>query len=156
MTIRSIDSPIEQRNTSRGKPAAIAHFDVELKSRQQKLLDALPGYGSRVTVGKKQVSMVDLAALTAKTGDEFAMFTRKNKRLIVRGDPIRVPITPEDASELNRKGFVWSGHTHAGTDMLSITPSDGDRAVLKCFDQEASVIYNSKGLRNVFWKDEVP
>lgn len=100
MTISSIDSPIEQRNTGRGKPGAILHYDVSLNNRQQILLDRMPEYDSRILVPKKSVGMVDLAALTAKTGDEFSMFTKGAERLIVRGDYVHVNITQREASKL--------------------------------------------------------
>ena len=40
---------------------------------------------------KRDVSMLDLSAMTAETGDEFAMFTRRGERLIVRGDAKKIP-----------------------------------------------------------------
>ena len=35
MTIRSIDMPIEQRNTGKGNPNAVLTFGVELNNRQK-------------------------------------------------------------------------------------------------------------------------
>ena len=81
-----IETPLEQRNSGKGNPNAILHFDRPLDRRQTALLDALPGYDSRTTVKKRDVNMRDLAALTAHTGDEYAMFTRKGERMIVRGN----------------------------------------------------------------------
>jgi hypothetical protein len=43
-------------------------------------------YDSRKIIDKSDVKMSDLSALTAKTGDEFAMFTNGRKRLIIRGN----------------------------------------------------------------------
>ncbi|MCD8383272.1 MAG: phage minor capsid protein [Clostridiales bacterium] len=153
VTISSIDSPIEQRNTSRGKPGAILHFDVELNTRQQALLDSLQEYDSRVTISKSDVNMTDLSALTAKTGDEFAMFTKGGDRLIVRGNSVMVNITLEEARELAAAGYTWSGHTHPGTGTSCLIPSSGDKSVLACFDQPSSCIYNSVGDYYVFWKE---
>lgn len=153
VTIASIDSPIEQRNTNRGKPGAVLHFAVELNTRQQHILDSLPGYNSSVTVKKSDINMNDLSALTAKTGDEFAMFTNGGDRLVIRGDYRSVPISPEEAAEMNAKGFVWSGHTHPGTDFNCLQASGGDYDVLERFDQESSVIYNSKGDYAIFSKE---
>ena len=152
--IESIDKPIEQRHTGKGNPNAVLHFDVELNNRQQRLLDALPAYNSRTSVPKGDVSMTDLSALTAKTGDEFAMFTREGTRLIVRGNSFRVEITPEEAYAMGRNGYVWSGHTHPGFDMNALQPSDGDYAILNQFDQESSAIYNSTGNYLIFERTE--
>lgn len=153
VTISSIEVPIEQQHTGKGNPNAILMFDVELNSRQKKLLDSLPDYDSRVIVPKEAVNMSDLSALTAKTGDEFAMFTRSESRLVIRGNSKEVNIDPEAAKSLNKQGYKWSGHTHPGTSDFVLTASDGDKSVLQCFDQEQSVIYNSLGHFRTFETD---
>jgi hypothetical protein len=107
----------------------------------------LPEYDSRTKVKKSDVSMIDLAALTAKENVEFAMFTRGPERLIVRGDRYSVNINPLDAAVLSAHGYKWSGHTHVG-DYLS--PSEGDKDVLWQFAQKRSVIYSAMGKRNIF------
>ena len=154
MYIESIDKPIEQRHTGKGNPNAVLHFDVELNNRQQRLLDALPVYNSRTSVPKGDVSMTDLSALTAKTGDEFAMFTKEGTRLIIRGNSFRVEITPEEAYAMGKNGYVWSGHTHPGIDMNALQPSSGDYAILNQFNQESSSIYNSTGNHIIFERTE--
>jgi len=67
---------IENRFTGVGQPDDIFRHGLSLDNRQQRVLDELPGTGSKAVFGKEDVSMLDLSALTAKTGDEFAMFTR--------------------------------------------------------------------------------
>lgn len=153
MTISSIEQPIEQQHTGKGNPNAILFYDVELTNRQKELLNKLPDYDSRTIVPKNDVNMADLAALTAKTGDEFAMFTKSGERLIIRGNTRKVKISPEAAKELSKSGYRWSGHTHPGTSLLCMVASDGDKSVLKEFNQDSSVIYNSKGQFNVFGKE---
>lgn len=153
VTINAIETPIEQRNTGKGNPNAILHFDIALNNRQIKILEQLPEYDSRVIVDKKSVSMTDLSALTAKTGDEFAMFTKGNERIIVRGNAVSVNIDVELAKKLSADGYKWSGHTHPGTDINVLMPSDGDKKILRCFDQEQSVIYSSKGSYQTFGKE---
>lgn len=149
----TIRSPINQRNTSRGKASAVTHYDVELNTRQEKLLENLPEYDSKVTVKKSEVSMSDLSALTAKTGVEFALFTKEGERLIIRGDSASVNITPEIASQLAEQGYRWSGHTHPGTDTNTLMASQGDYLILEMFNQRQSVIYNSLGEHQMFEKD---
>ena len=82
----TIGSPIEQRGSDGGNPNAILHCGSPLNRRQRVLLAMLPEYDSRAVVRKDRVSMKDLSALTAATGDEFALFTRGPKRLVIRGD----------------------------------------------------------------------
>lgn len=153
MFISAIDFPIEQKHTGKGNPNAILIFDAELNSRQSSLLKSLPEYDSRVIVPKESVNMADLSALTAKTGDEFAMFTKGNERLIVRGNYRGVNISVKDAQKLNNEGYKWSGHTHPGTEINTTIPSLGDKEILKCFNQEQSVIYDSKGTYRTFEKE---
>lgn len=149
-----ISSPINSRNTARGKPQAISIFGEKLNKRQQKLLDYLPEVGASKIVPKKSVSMKDLSALTANTGHEFAMFTKHGERLIVRGNETHVNITVEKAKQLFAAGYKWSGHTHPGEDELTKMASYGDIEVLKAFRQRKSVIYDSLGRHEVFgiWK----
>ena len=140
-----INSPIEQTHTGKGNANAILMFDVELNNRQQELLNKLPEYGSKTTVPKNSVNMADLSALTAKTGVEYAMFTKGGERLVLRGGVGDVPIYKSDALQLASEGYRWSGHTHPGTNFICLSASKGDLGVLNCFPQQTSVIYNSKG-----------
>ena len=149
----SSESKIEDRNTARGKSSAITHFDAELNTRQEKILKELPEEGSRATVKKNKVNMSDLSALTAKTGVEFAMFTKSEERLIVRGAETYVNITVSEAKEMAAKGYKWSGHTHPGVGRNVLQPSTGDYEILKCFNQKFSVIYNSLGEFQTFEND---
>jgi hypothetical protein len=150
----SIYSPIEQRRyRGKGVPWAVERRDFPLNNRQQALLNKLPEFDSRATVGKSDVSMTDLAALTAKTGDEFAMFTRKQERLIIRGDREHVAIELHHAAEMRVQGYIWSiwsGHTHA--EVGDLVASDGDRAVLAAFEQDGSVIYDPDGKYRRFFR----
>ena len=98
--------------------------------------------------------MSDLSALTAYTGDEFAMFTKGNERLIIRGSQNSVNIDTYQAKALAGEGYRWSGHTHPGTNLNCMISSPGDHAVLNCFPQSISVIYNSKGQFRTFEKED--
>ncbi len=152
-SIESINFPIEQRNTGKGQPSAILHMGRPLNNRQQKLLEQLPYYRSEVIVSKNSVNMKDLSALTAYTGDEFALFTKGNERLVVRGNSFMVDIGIEQAMELNSQGYKWSGHTHPGIDENCLMASQGDKEILRCFRQDISYIYNSLGARVEFGKE---
>ncbi len=140
-----IRSPISHRNNAKGNPNAILQFDIELNNRQQKLLDELPEYDSTIIKVKSEVGMTDLAALTAKTGDEFAMFTKGKKRLIIRGNSRSVNFRIEDAKQLAKQGYKFSGDTHPGVDVNGLMASDDDYKILKAFGQKQSVTYNAKG-----------
>ena len=142
---KNINSPINHKNTGKGNPNAIIHYGKPLNNKQKKLLDKLPNFDSKIVVKKSSVSMVDLSALTAQTGVEFAMFTKGGKRLIIRGNSNSVNINIDDAKRLAKQGYKWSGHTHPGMEDNSLLASYGDIEILKAFKQKQGVIYNSKG-----------
>ena len=149
---QTIGSPIEQRITSKGNPNAILQIGRPLNNRQQKLLNSLPNYDSRITVHKKSVNMKDLSALTAHTGDEFALFTKGKERLVIRGNKGRVNIDVSEAKQLSKQGYKWSGHTHPGISYLCIEIPNGDISVWECFKQNSIVIYNSKGIYKIYMR----
>ena len=140
-----IENPIEQKHTGKGVSSAVLHYDADLNNRQKELLNKLPDYDSRVTVPKNSVNMTDLATLTAKTGVEFAMFTKGGERLIIRGNEQRVNVNTEFAAELNAMGYRWSGHTHPIADINNLFASEGDYTILNQFKQQYSAVYNSTG-----------
>ena len=146
---KTIEKPIEQRNTGKGHPYAIIHFSRPLNKRQEKLLQSLHAYNCRLTVRKNEVSMKDLAALTAHTGVEYALFTRKGERLIIRGSTEKT-----EARRLVQAGYRWSGHTHPGTDVNTIIASKGDYEILRAFGQKYSVVYDSTGRYGIFGGEE--
>ena len=148
-----VQSPIEQRNTGKGNPNAMTHFDRPLNSRQQRLMDELPEFDSRATVRKQDVNLRDISALTAKTGDEFALFTRRGERMVVRGNDHLTNIDVGMARQMARNGWRWSGHTHPGDGFNVKMPSPGDYAVLKAFGQRYSVILDASGKYAVFGGD---
>ncbi|WP_461252383.1 hypothetical protein, partial [Treponema sp. R8-4-B8] len=109
MDENTINSPIEHGpHSGKGEPWAIMRHDRPLTNRQQTLLNALPLRGSAAEVKKSDVSLIDLSALTAKTGVEFAMFTRGSKRLVVRGIRDKVDVDRERALTLKVQGYTLS------------------------------------------------
>ena len=98
------------------------------------------------------MNVTDLAALTAQTGDEFALFTRGSQRLIFRGNQYGVPLTKSELAGFKEQGFKFSGHSHPGTSDITLNASGfpGDREVLQIFNQQQSLILNSSGRRSVF------
>lgn len=146
----SIETPINSRNTTAGRPNAVSILGAKLNKRQETLLSSLTDYDSRIIVRKKAVNMKDLAALTAKTGVEFAMFTKGGQRLIIRGNSQKVNIDLEKARELYESGYKWSGHTHPGDSANALIASDGDYKVLAAFRQKCGVIYDVYGKHEIF------
>ena len=141
----SINNPIEQAHP------VDAIWGKALNKRQQSLLDRTPNYGDQLLVKKRDVSMLDLAAMTAKAGVEFALFTRKGKLLIVRGDGKQVPLYDSDLEYLRDNGYRWSGHTHSGNRGVDLLSSEGDKRALIIMKQRNSVIYNAAGKHRLIY-----
>lgn len=131
---------------SASKPAEIYHGYAELSARQSRLLERLPRQASSIQILKSDINAADLAALTAKTGDEFAMFTLGSRRIIIRGNNNGVNIK-KWLPQLQSEGWTWSAHTHPGIrdTVLNASGIPGDRQVLKLLNQERSLILNSGG-----------
>ncbi|MBZ4416289.1 RHS repeat-associated core domain-containing protein [Myxococcus sp. RHSTA-1-4] len=133
-----------------GNPAAIVRGMGELSPIQHSVLTQLNDAGTQTLISKRLFGSNDLAALTAATGDEFAMFTTGGRRLLVRGTADSVPISPAIAAQLRAKGWRWSAHTHPGISTNVLRSSVGDRAVLEAMDGSQSAILNSLGERRLF------
>jgi hypothetical protein len=130
---------------SASTPTEILFGAGKLSNRLTAILEKIPEEGAVTIVKKGQFSLRDLAALTAQTGDEFAIFTRGPQRMIIRGTKSTVPIFEEDAAKLAADGWRWSAHSHPGTQSFILEPSVGDRAVLTAAGGKKSVIVNSTG-----------
>lgn len=143
-------SQISSRKNPTGIPPGVALYGDNLNSRQLNILSYLQKYDDRMIFDKKKVSMKDLAALTAHENVEFAMFTRKNKRYIIRGGIDGCNISENEALQLAKQGYKWSGHTHPGTDYAVNLPSGDDRYILRVINQKYSMICSSTGRRYVF------
>jgi len=72
-------------------------------------------------------------------------FMREMLDAPIRGYEHGVDVDVAFASELNKNGYRWSGHTHPGIDINSLFASPGDYEILNCFDQDSSAVYNSYG-----------
>lgn len=125
----------------------------ELSPRQANLLEQLSKPGKIITIKKNDISAYDLSCLTAKTGDEFAMFTLGSQRMILRGNKQTVRIPDPLFEKLKSQKWTWSAHTHPAdinAPNLRLSGLDGDIGILLELNQEQSMIINSLGKRRIF------
>lgn len=101
--------------TSASELRGIAAGAAELNGKQAAVLAQLEGFGSRTIIPKKGFGQNDLAALSAATGDEFAMFSTGRRRLVIREDATGGPIGVADGSAqaLVAQRWRWSSHDYA-------------------------------------------
>lgn len=142
-----------QRNQATGRASAIRLMGADLNKRQKKVLERLNKAGDTLISTKSQIKTKDIAALTAKEGVEFSLFTKGNKRMIVRGTEFNTPVGEQRLRQLAEEGWKFSAHTHPTVGPWSLTPSPGDKKVLYLFKQGRSVIYNASGEFETFLKE---
>jgi hypothetical protein len=138
------------RQSGVGNPGAVADGTAQLGARQNRLLSQLSGDGARIVVPKDGISIQDIAALTAKTGDEFAIFTKGNERMVLRGNADRIEISPQLLQQLKSEGWRWSAHSQPGNQIADAVASAADQRVLRELGQNQSLIVNSRGDVNIF------
>jgi hypothetical protein len=138
------------RQSGIGNPGAVADGTAQLGARQNRLLSQLGGDGARITVPKEGISIQDIAALTARTGDEFAIFTKGNERMVLRGNADRIEVSPQLLQQLKSEGWRWSAHSQPGNRIGDAVASASDQRVLRELGQNQSLIVNSRGDVNIF------
>ena len=86
--------------------------------------------------------MIDLAYLSAKTGDEFALLRGKHEDILVHGTRTRCYFTGELEERLKKHKYKLICHSHPGEE----TPvsSLDDRVMLRTIEQEKSCIISAR------------
>ncbi len=125
---------------------------VTLRSNQQKILDKIPEPGTWTELRKKQIDVKDLAALTAATGHEFAIFTGNSSKILVHGTSKSWHI-PHDAWDIIKENqYEWTAHSHPT--FTKLEESDEDIKTLSLFTwQKKSVIIDLEGKTHEFTSD---
>ena len=113
---------------------------VNLKARQEAIYQKIPNRNDAEIFRKKQVNIKDLAALTAYTGDEFALFYKGKRAIVVHGSPSNCNVYGETYDTIIREKWVWIAHSHPTTTKLKPSPSDVDSLKLFTWQKESSII----------------
>lgn len=104
--------------------ANLSNGNVTLRKKQKQVLDKISKPGDWSYFRNKEVSTEDLAALTAATGDEFALFSGSNGKIVIHGNSIKWSI-PEDAwNEIKNNKMIWTSHSHPTMTNLRESPED--------------------------------
>ena len=111
-----------------------------LRRRHKFLFDKVPEVGNWARVKNHQASLEDLAALTAFTGDEFALFSARGYKIIYHGKRKRWNIPNEVFEEICKKKMVWEGHSHPYSGDLMASPEDIKTLKLLTWQKKSSII----------------
>ncbi|MCR4605461.1 MAG: hypothetical protein K5639_05625 [Eubacterium sp.] len=114
----------------------------QLSERRQQLLSRVSRHGEYVKLKKDSLEMMDLAYLTAKTGDEFAILRSKNEDVLFHGTSRECRFTSELETGLRNHKYELICHSHPGEDEPE--PSLEDRAFLRKIGQKCSTVISAR------------
>ena len=113
-----------------------------LDAHRQIMLIRIPDTGDWASFKHESLELKDLAYLTAKTGDEFAILRSKKEDVLFHGGKTTCKFTGIIYDMLIEHKLVLIGHSHPGED--DPVPSSDDRAVLRLIDQRSSFIISGQ------------
>lgn len=120
---------------------AIRNGDAGLNSHRQSLLNRVLNRGEWAYFKRGSIEMKDLAYLTAKTGDEFALLRGKKADILFHGDSKRCKFDDRLGNQLITHKLSLIGHSHPGEPIPR--PSNEDRQALKKIGQSKSAIISA-------------
>ena len=122
-----------------------------LDDHRQSVLNRVSKQYSWAILGKETLTMIDLAYLTAKTGDEFAILSGKRDDILFHGDKLNCDF--EKVTELKEMLIMHKyeifGHSHP-REPIPVASLD-DKRVLRTLNQKTSrLISGMTGMCVVF------
>lgn len=117
---------------------AIRDGKAGLDTHRQSMLNRIPHQGDWARFELNTVELRDLAYLSAKTGDEFALLRGKKEDILFHGTTGRCQFTGALADLLKGHKLSLVGHSHPGEPVPK--PSIEDRQALKNIGQARSAV----------------
>ena len=114
----------------------------ELSERRKKLLSRVPNSGNYVRLKRNALELMDLAFLSAKTGDEFAILRGKHEDILFHGTPRWCCFCGVLEKEIKNHRYELVGHSHPGEDEPE--PSFEDRLFLREIGQKCSAVISAR------------
>ena len=121
---------------------AVRSGKAGLNSHRQGMLERVPGQGDWARFDLDSIELKDLAYLSAKSGDEFALLRGKREDILFHGEHGRCRFKDILVDLLNDHKLEIIGHAHPGEDIPE--PSSDDRKVLKEIGQSQSRIISAR------------
>lgn len=114
----------------------------QLSAHRQSLLAKVPKCGDWASLERETLEMMDLAYLSAKTGDEFAILRGKHEDILFHGTKYECRFLGSLEEGLRKHKFKLIGHSHPGEDEPE--PSLQDRVLLKEIGQRKSSVISAR------------
>ena len=122
-----------------------------LSKHREAILTRVPHQNAWAFFSKGSISMKDIAFLTARTGDEFAILTGKKEDILFHGSRYHC-VFSDDLSDMLIKGqFRLYGHSHPGERFPM--PSYNDRDTLRRIGQKKSRLVSAVTGREIEFTD---
>jgi len=129
---------------------AVKHGKAGLDKRRKGLLDRVPNQNDSAEFPVNSLEMEDLAYLTAKTGDEFAILRGKDKDILWHGTPLECAVLARYEDDLKAHRLELYGHSHPGEPIPEA--SLNDRRFLRYIGQkESRIISGMTGREREFY-----
>ena len=109
-----------------------------LDARRKRILEKIPNPGDDAVFPLGTVDLKDLAYLTAKTRDEFAILRGKDKEIVFHGTPYECAILDKYEDKLKSHKLELFGHSHPGEPIPAASPDD--RRFLRYIGQKKSIV----------------
>lgn len=119
---------------------AVKNGKAGLDGKRKGLLGRVPNPGDWEKFDYETLEMMDLAYLTAATGDEFAILRGKHEDILYHGSNLRCKFEDDDVLKLalERHKYEIYGHSHPAEPIPRA--SLDDKRVLRLLDQERSLL----------------
>ena len=124
---------------------AIHYGKAGLDEHRKKMLDRIPKTGDWAKFEFDSVDIKDLAYLTAKTGDEFALLRGKKEDILFHGSRTNCSFQGIVYDMMIDHKLKLIGHSHPGED--DPIASADDRSVLRTIGQKSSLIISGRTAR---------
>lgn len=132
---------ISSTDSTRKSLEDVKNGKAGLNQHRKYLLSRVPESGNYANFPKDSISMKDLAYLTAKTGDEFALLTGKKEDILYHGFPTKCTFVGVLYDQLMDKHLKLYGHSHPAE--IIPVPSNDDRKMLEKIQQKESRIISA-------------
>jgi len=133
---------LESTASTRVSLEAIREGEAGLNAHRQAMLNRVPEVGDFASFKRNVLELKDLAYLTAKTGDEFAILRGKDADILFHGSSTQCRFIDTLADMMSSHKLELVGHSHPGED--DPIPSQGDRDALKEIGQARSVVVSGR------------
>ena len=119
-------------------------YYLKLSQRQKSILKQLRQPGDTLELAKPQIKIQDIVRFAATENVEFSLFTKSNRRIVIRGYYNETPIEHILKKLIDEK-WKFSAHTHPGTLENTLKASPNDARFLLALGQKQSVVLNQAG-----------